>query len=395
MLTDARKTEADQQTAGVRVPPSLRTRLFQWIALLLPFVAAVTWIGESRSNNYAISEFFVTYQHGFARRGLVGEILRHVGFLSIRKIGLIEVIIVLIALAISYLVFWRMLNNNADRATIAILFLCSPMCLSHLSYCAAQPDIQLYACLILAYACLTVFPSAWSPLAAALPCAFALFLHESFPLLMYVSVLAMLWDGLRNKRYTLIAIAGHLLFFGAAFGWIMLHSRTHADPMLLFREAQARTDMTLHPGVFQVIGRSVTGGWSELHLFYQPKFLVGVGLSLLMMTPYFVGVSMVLARVNRQRERPFPGIGLLAIIAGPLMLCFLGGDVFRWFAGSTIGILLFVVYLTETMPKDAARKLYLARDPVLALTIVYGFAMSPVGAASIHMLARIGSILGA
>jgi len=153
--------------------------------------------------------------------------------------------------------------------------------------------------------------------------------------------------------------------------------------------------MTLHPGVFQVIGRSVTGGWSELHLFYQPKFLVGVGLSLLMMTPYFVGVSMVLARVNRQRERPFPGIGLLAIIAGPLMLCFLGGDVFRWFAGSTIGILLFVVYLTETMPKDAARKLYLARDPVLALTIVYGFAMSPVGAASIHMLARIGSILGA
>ena len=364
-----------------------QSRLLRVVLALLPMLSAFMWVGESNSNLYAVAEYFLTYKHGFVKRGLVGELLSHLGYLSASHVQWIEVASLLFTVVVSYAIFRRMLAGPFDAALVAVLFLCSPAALSHLGILAAQPDVVLFAMLLLAYGCLVRLPENWAPLTAFVPCAVALLVHEGFLLLFYPAVLALLWDGYRNRRFSLAPILVHLAALATLFVCILRFGKIHINPEAFYYEAHARTDVPFDAGIFFVLTNTLGNQIHDTMIGYSPAFMAGVLLSALFLLPAVVGMFVILLRVNLARAAPLPAWGIAAVFVAPLGLMILGHDVMRWVAGSVVGISLLLAWIAET-----DREVFAASFPASRMTafgvILYGFAVGPLGGASIRIVVQ-------
>lgn len=379
-------TNTANQSPNALDSPS--ARYLNILLLALPCLAAFSWIGESESNSYGVSQYFITYRHGFIKRGLIGQLLTPLGYLSAGKIHAIEILFVCAAVLLSYLVFWPAFRSSTLSRLGALLFLCSPACLPHLSELAGQPDIVLYLLLLLAFAMLTRLPGSWAPLCATLPCVVALLVHEGFLLLFYPVVAAILLDGYRRRRYPRISVLAHVAVFLAAFFLIIRLGVSRVPPAALLAEAQARTDTVVNPTVFSTLAFTFQQQWHYLATVYTARVIAGVLFSSVVLSPYIAGTVGLLLKVNESRETPMPRKTLLLMFATPLLLCFLGHDVLRWLAGAEICALLFLVYIPgerKDLPSDRATQ---PHSSLWYALLLYGLAVGPMGGTSIRLLAR-------
>lgn len=365
-----------------------QSRYFRLCALLLPAFSMLLWIGESRSSVYAVSEFFLTYKHGFIRRALTGQILSVLPVITPLKLRLIEFGLTAVLLLLAYVVLWRMLTRSVESGLLALVFLCSPAMLPHFSSLAAQPDTQLFALVLIAYACLVFLRVPWSPLVAVVPCIVAILVHEAFVLLFYPALLLLLWDGVRSQRFSRLAAMAHVAIVGLAFLSVMHFSHPTVPPETMLQEAQQRTSIPLNPEAFFTISGNLHQQWQTLMQHYSKLFFAGVMISMVFLLPYLAGVVKLVKTVNARRAKPVQGYVLALAAFGPLVLCFLGHDVERWVAGSVLSLQLFVVYLYQTEEKGTQAMDELARGPLVLGTLLYGMAIGPMGGATVQVMAH-------
>ncbi|MDE1154244.1 MAG: hypothetical protein PW735_00775 [Acidobacteriaceae bacterium] len=358
--------------------------------LSAPALASFSCVGSSKSNLYAITEYTLSYQHGFVKRGLVGEILRHCGYLTWHKLGEVQMVIMLLVLAACYAVFGRLLYRGPlPQAFLVLFLLLSPACLLHFAATVAHPDSLLFVLLLLAYAALVRLPAAVGPLVALAPCALALLLHESFPLLLYPVLAAIQWDRLRQGKASKTAVALHLSMFTAVFLLVLAFGKLHIPAAQLQAEAQLRTEVPLVEAIFDVVTRGFAGQWHELIAFYSWRLLAEAVLSTVVLLPYLIAAWKLLTVLNGVRRRPFPTAALVAMLVAPLLLSFLGMDLYRWCAGSLVCGLLFLVYLTESGEPEMDAAMNSLSQPFVSGAIVYGLAAGAMGAGALSLLGRV------
>lgn len=360
----------------------------------LPLVSSFTWMGGSPTNIYGMTEYFVNYHHGFVKRGLFGEMLTHLGYLSVQKMLILQFFVSCAAVALTYAVFWCDLRSGGKRMLAALLLICSPAGLMHFTYIVAHPDIVVYMLLLAAFVCLTRLPDGWAPYAALVPCIVAILVHEAFLLLFYPVIAAILFHGYIHKRFTRTAVLVHAVLFASAFALVVKLGVNRVDPHVLLAEAQARTDLPLDGKIFTTLSRSLTEQWTYLARAYTALTLAGLIASLLCLCPYIIGSLWILKTENDALPRPLPRWTPWALFAIPLLLCFLGHDVMRWLAGSMVCVFLYLVYLVRT--SEDHEHLTDIPNPfseVYVPLILFGLAVGPMGTGGIHMLGHIANVL--
>lgn len=377
------KTDPPAEPRRSPWPPVMR-----WLWLVLPFLSAFVALGDSKSNDYGISEIFLNYHHGFVKRGLIGELLSPIKFLSIKTVGLIELSFLAVLLIGSYLVFGRKLLENNRRSLLVCVLLCSPACLSHFGALIGQPDTILFVLLIFSYFLLTKAPPRIAPLLALAPSIIALLIHEAYPLLFFPAVFAMMWDGLRRKRFTLAAVATHMVVFTAVFLAILHFGKIRIDSYALWHEAQARTSFVIPPAIFVVMSFDLKTQWRVMFMRENWPQMAAAIVSTPFLLPYFIPLWKLAQAANERRREPMLYIGLLSLVVAPLLLCIFGMDFLRWGSAALINLILFILYLDDTAEPGETPITERVPSAYLFAILAYGFALGPIRAASIALITR-------
>ena len=206
-------------------------------------------------------------------------------------------------------------------------------------------------------------------------------------LLFYPCVVVLLWDGYRNGRFGKLPIAVHLASFAVLFLCILHYGKIRIDPVIFYNEAHARTNAPFDAGIFYILTNSLHQQIAETMVGYTPAFLAGVLLSALLLLPAVLGMAMILLHLNRARKVALPRWGIAALFLAPLGLTCLGHDVMRWVAGSIIGVTLLLAYIAETDREAFALSFPAVRKTAFGV-VLYGFAVGPLGGASIRVVVQ-------
>jgi len=87
---------------------------------LLPLFYSLCYLAARPSaRTYGPSHWFLNYQYGFVRRGLIGQAFGYTAYLSLRSIHIVELIVFIGVAAFTYAIFRRVLFGSlADRRPI-------------------------------------------------------------------------------------------------------------------------------------------------------------------------------------------------------------------------------------------------------------------------------------
>jgi hypothetical protein len=338
------------------------SRLFS-VALLTVFLVSV-FKGFRLPGSWAVTQLTINYSHGFMRRGLVGELIRHLGGAYAFHYNML--------MAVSFLFFFA--------AVIGTAFMIRRICrqkmpvldyqLAALVF-AASPAIVLFANIIgymdiLGYALTVpfiVFAARQCPgrdaiylrrfgifyIASLYAVVFAL-VHEGFVVMFFpLIVLALLCHGIRQaathpftRRDWGLFVAYFLLVLGVLCAASVMVSRFGTQPLekiMATRQAVAASaNFELCGGVYGTLVRNPKENLFSLMPPYleKPSHLLAILRSFVQMAPGFFfllcfGVSLI-ARLDRSTiimkvvlVMAFVGASIL-----PLSLNFVGWDIPRW-----------------------------------------------------------------
>jgi hypothetical protein len=354
--------------------------LLGWAPLLVGAVSSYGGIAF----NYGFALYFLDYRHGFVKRGLEGELLSGVAFLSRGSLLAIEYIFLAIAFAMTYFVFRGMLFGTLSECKLAVALLSAPALLPHLGFMFAQPDVTLY---ILLLGCIALFVRASPGITAAascLLCCVALLAHEAFCLMFYPLIVAILWHLCARKRLPWLAGVAHVLVVAAVFAAVMHWGGLKISPDAMLHEARARTDVGVERQVYDVMASSLAEQRALVRHMYTPGVLRVLVLTVLLSVPYFALLVRLLH--GAMRDAGFgrmQRLGTAILFVSPLLLCALGHDTTRWIGAMCIDATLMVLYLYLTESKDSATRRSLldwASGPSFLMWLVYLIAIGPYGA---------------
>jgi len=358
--------------------------LLSWAPLLL---GAINSYGPI-SLNYGFALYFLTYEHCLVKRGLVGEILTPVHWLSRTRLMAAEYVFLATAFALTYLVFRPMLFGNAAERRFAAALLCAPALLPHIGFLFAQPDVTLY---ILLLVCVWLFmrsPLTVAAVASCAMCCVALLVHEAFSLMFYPLVAAMLLHlVLRGRLHWAVAVA-HVAVFAAAFVAVMHWGTLTVSADTILAEAQARTDVGIQRQVFDVIASSFGEQEALVRRMYSPSVLRSLAATVLLTAPYLWLLARLVDRVLKAANAGRVQRGLtIAMFASPLLLFALGHDTTRWISAMCIDATLFLFFVYyKTEPGSAARSVLRnwAMGPSFVPWLIYLVAIGPYGATGLR-----------
>jgi hypothetical protein len=366
-------------------------RLLSWAPL---FFGAINSYGPINMN-YGFALYFLTYQHGFVKRGLVGELLSGVRWLPRTCLVAIEYVFLAAAFALTYIVFRSILFGNPSERRIGAALLSAPAMLPHLGFLFAQPDVTLY---ILLVACVWLFLRARTAIAVAGSCGLccvALLGHEAFCLMFYPLIAGILLHLVVRGRLRWIAAAAHVAAVAIAFAAVMHWGRLKVSPDTILAEAQVRTNVGIQRQVFDVLASGFAEQEALVRRMYTPGVVRILELSLLLTAPYI----WLLARLlNRTLARACAGkvqrVSTLLLFASPLLLCALGHDTTRWIGAMCINATLFLLYLYLTEAEGSPARIYLrdwANSSSFVLWLVYLVGIGPYGATGLRTADQIVS----
>ena len=343
--------------------------------------------------NYGFALYFLTYRHGFVKRALVGEMFSGVSFLSRQQLMLIEYAFLVVAFALTYVVFRPLLFGDAAQCRLAAALLSAPALLPHIGYLFAQPDVTLYILLLL---CLWVLLRASPLIAAGASCALccvALLEHEAFCLMFYPGIAAILLHLCVRRRLPWIAGVLHVAVFAAAFVAIMHWGRMKVSPDGVLAEAQARTNAGIQQQVYDVMASTFAEQEALVRRMYTPGVIRVLIASVLLTLPYMVLLGRLLLGAMRAA-----GYGrghraaLVVMFVSPLALCALGHDTTRWMGAMCLDATLFLLYFCLAQEGAAsAHLLEWARGRTYLPWLAYLLAVGPYGATGLRSADQIVS----
>lgn len=398
---------------STQLPSALRSqfqrRLQEWdfAALgfsLLPFFLCLTFLGSNiAGRTYGPSHWFATYQHGFLRRALIGELFSRIGFLSFRLILGIELATFALACTLTALAFRRILFGSLAERRLAAFLLAAPAFLPHMAFMDGELDNFLYLAILIGAFALARLGNLLGLAIATATTIVGLLIHEAFALMFYPLILVLAADLVHRRRLSVRWAAAHFALVLGAFIAIIHFGKLPGDPSRWVTAAQQRTDIRVDGTVFLVLECSLRDQLNFVRHLYTPKVVGSILLTLALSVPY----GIVLWRLTRtacvyRRYSLLHSRCLMLVFAAPLVLSLLGHDVMRWLSALCINVSLFLLLIYRTTPRvdspdtpDLHKALTAWTGlPVYAATLLYVLALGPWGIAGNRLLSNIGSLLG-
>ena len=371
---------------------------------LLPFFLCLTFLGSNiTGRTYGPSHWFATYQHGFLRRALVGELLSRIGFLSSRLILEIELATFTLACTLTILAFRRVLFGTLAERRLAAFLLAAPAFLPHMAFMDGELDNFLYLAILVGAFALIRYENLLGLTIATATTIVGLLIHEAFGLMFYPLILVLAADLVHRRRLRVHWVAAHFTLVVAVFFAIIHFGKLTGDSAQWINSAQQRTDMRVDGTVFLVLECSLREQLNFVRHLYTPKVVGSILLTLALSIPYGVVLWRLVRTVCVYRRYSLAHSRcLLVVFAAPLALSFLGHDVMRWLSAMCINVSLYLLLIYRTTPRTAApgtpdlHKALTAWTglPVYAATLLYVLALGPWGIAGNRLLSNIGSLLG-
>ena len=368
----------------LRVSGGRGTGLLAWAPL---FTGAINSYGPIHLN-YGFALYFLTYQHGFVKRGLVGEMLSGIQWLPRTSLMLIEYAFLAAAFALTYVVFRTVLFGDTAERRLAAVLLSAPALLPHLGFLFAQPDVLLYLLLLLSLWLLLRGSTIVAVAGSCVLCCIGLLGHEAFCLMFYPAIAAVLLHLVLRRRLHWAIAAAHVAVFTATFVCVMHWGTLKVSPDTILAEAQSRTNVGIQRQVYDVMASSFREQEALVRHLYSKDVLRILALTILLTTPYLwlLGRLVYGAMTHMGTGRAQRVITLL-LFGSPLLLCALGHDTTRWMGAVGIDATLFVLYLYLTESEGSAARKYLrgwAMSRTFVAWAIYLVAIGPYGATGLR-----------
>lgn len=367
------------------------SRFWSWLPLLAAALSTYGPVG----NNYGFALYFLSWRHGFVKRGLLGELFSSIPFLSRTTLLAIELVFIAAAYLLTYILFRRLLFGEGRERIFAALLLSAPAMLPHIGYLFAQPDVMLYLIVLLSLAAWIYMPALaaiWISCALSM---IAMLAHEAFLLMFYPLLLAILWRKCRRKEVrwnmALCSIAC------VAIAWIMIvHFGTlKVSPDLIWAEALARTNVPVQRQVYDVMASSLHDQWLLVQRMYTPGVVRVFLFTLILSVPYFWMLGEIAKTVlHADGAKRIDRVLLIALMLSPLVLCLLGHDTTRWIGAGCMSVSLYLLYL---LMEDREGTIKMAIVEWMSRTnvyvwIAYLFLIGPFGATGIRSAEQINML---
>lgn len=358
------------------------------------FLGAINSYGPINLN-YGFALYFLTYDHGFVKRGLVGEMLSPVHWLPRTRLMTAEYAFLAVAFALTYLVFRPVLFGDAAERRLAAALLSAPALLPHLGLLFAQPDVALYILLVSA---VWLFMSVRARVAAAASCAIccvALLGHEAFCLMFYPLIVAILLHLAVRQRLRWWVAVTHVIVFAFAFLAVMHWGTLKVSPHTVLAEAQARTNVGIQSQVYDVMASTFAEQEALVRRMYSREVLRVLAGTIVLTAPYmWLLGSLVNGTLRSAGAGMARRIATLLLFASPLLLCALGHDTTRWMSDAAIDATLFILFVYATEPEASGARSYLrtwASEPSFVPWMVYLVGIGPYGATGLRTADQIVS----
>jgi hypothetical protein len=355
-------------------------RLLSWAPL---FLGAINSYGPV-AFNYGFALYFLTYQHGFVKRGLLGEVLSPIHWLPRSRLLLIEYLFLALAFALTYGVFRSLLFGTQAQRRLSAALLGAPALLSHIGYLFAQPDVTLYILLLLCIWLFLRFQAVTAALGSAILCCTALLVHEAFCLMFYPLIAAILLRLAQRRRLPWVIPAIHVLLVSAVFAAVMHWGQLHTSPHTILSEAQARTNIGVQRQVYDVMASNFREQEVLVRRMYSRGVLWTLAATIAISAPY---VFLLLRLLNRTMCRTGASNAQRALtmlmFASPLLLCALGHDTTRWIGAGCMDATLFLLFIYMTEPEESGAREYLdswTKGRSYVPWLVYLVGIGPYGA---------------
>ena len=317
---------------------------------VLPWLAAIVGllsVNPQSQMNYGTAAILFDYRFGFVKRGLLGVPFSHLQRLTRGEYVLGELALILAAYALTYFVFSKALFRDRGMTPLAVLLLCGPALFSHFSIMFIPTDVVLYSVLL----CCTLLVLRQRPLAGlllTLPlCLTAMLVHEGFSAAFYPALVCIFLEQWRKRELPFAPIVAHFATMVAAFGMILHFGRSKVAPATFLASAQARSALRLDPQLFNLMHQTTLEySRDSLGFIFNRGTLQMFGLGLLIAAPYFFLLARLLRRVMRDLRYTRLHVATVFILCcGPLVLCLLATDWFRWVSDCCICATVFLLYL--------------------------------------------------
>ncbi|WP_047489966.1 hypothetical protein [Terriglobus sp. TAA 43] len=362
-------------------PVSRRPSLLPWTPLIVAAFASYGPVGW----NYGFALYFLNYNHGFVKRGLVGELFSHFTYLTRGQLLLAEYLFLAAAYLLCYVVFRPTLFRNRETSLIAVLLLSAPAALPHIGYLFAQPDVTLFLLLLLCMWLLFTMPPLTAACATIPLCIIALCAHEAFSLMFYPLVVAILIEQCRTRRLPWIALIAHVAIIGAALLAILHFGTLKVSPDTILQESTARTDVGVQRQVYDVMASSFAEQRALVVRLYTPGIWRSFALTFCIAAPYFFLLGKLLRRSMRAAAMPSWQQAITCLLfLSPLMLCYLGHDFTRWIGAACMSTSLFILALAQTNTAVRESLTQWTNNENIAAWLAYLIAAGPMGATGIR-----------
>jgi len=362
---------------------------------VLPLLVSLLWLGGTFHRTYGPTHYFLNYQHGFVKRALLGELLLPLHFIGVRTILAIELAIFAAVVAVTYIVFRRMLFGTLGERALVAFLLAAPALLPHFAYLSGDLDSVLYICTVLAVGAFLAMPAAAAACVVALSVV-ALLIHEAFALLFYPLLVAIMIDQCRRHRLRTGVIIAQLVTIAIVFVAILHFGKWSVPHPEYLAAAQQRTNMPLEGTVFLVLSNTLQQQLHFVAALYTKRLIAGVLLSCLVSVPYFAMLVWLMqsAMAVRGYSKKIRW-ALLLLLCVPLLLLPLGHDAMRWISAICVNVSLFLLYLYSTAAESAERRTLTAwtATPLYGAMLGYVLALGAFGIASNRLVTNIGNLL--
>lgn len=401
-------TQAPQdELAGASSPGAIFSRLnFPGIVFgLLPILVSLTLLGIQPGNRtYGPSHWFVTYEHGFLRRALIGQLFSHIHFLSMREIFGIEAAVFLLALLLTISIFRPLLFGSLGERRFAAFLLAAPAFLPHMAYMDGEMDNFLYIALLLGAFALIRLGNVFGLLIATVWTLIGLLIHEAFALMFYPLVLVLAIDLVHRRRLKPGWVIAHLAIVIAAFVGVIHFGKLSGTPAQWIAAAQQRTDMRIDKIVFQVLDSSFSQQLRFVSHLYKPRLIATVLVTIFLAIPYgavlrrWLSAAFAIRGYSRTQAR-----WMLLIFAAPLTLSLVGHDIMRWVSALCINVSLYLLLLCRTVPYErdsGSEKIRTAlagwtKRPEYVAILLYLLAIGPWGFSGNLLIANLAHLFTA
>jgi hypothetical protein len=352
--------------------------------LVLAVSGVVTLRSVEFVSTWHMTHWSFTYEHGFIKRGLVGEIASRVfGTVTPSIINvLVWSIFLLLAIALTCWFIKPAWDSNRVGAWLfAIVAMTSSATIPHFEYDFGRFD-QIN--LIILLTCLFILgkPSKLlRHIVIPLLCVIGLLIHEAFSL-MFVPVIFAVW--IYEERFQWIwpkifVLASLVVIVWAVDTYGIMHDVSEQDYMA---ELQQRHSFRIHPDSVHVLYRTVKENISfnleELRKYARANIThhIVFALSLLPTFILFYKLTRRLCVYDGAKENMWR-LSLVVAALSPLSLCLLASDFFRFWSIALTNLFIIFTYLAIRLNRENILADVVERSPmfiawILAVSLVFG-----------------------